>query len=126
VADKASHLQNEGICELVAFQLYKSYLQEKDKSVTYEDVDCLVNSSPEYREFRSMMENDFLLMYSTLSVRAVRKYLQKCLRARRVVTSSDKGRCYKCRRSGHVAWKCRTRCYRCKKVGHIVRDCRFR
>jgi len=123
LSEKATHSQNEGLCEAAALQMYLAYLLEEDKSVTYDDVAKLVRSSPDYCDFRVEMERNILSLYSTLTTRTLRKYFGRCMREKRIVLHSDPVRCYRCRRVGHVARNCCTRCYRCRRVGHVARNC---
>lgn len=121
LSDQATHQQNEGLCELAAFQARRAHLLDEKKPASYKDIQVLNRSSHEYVQFRQAMETNLRKLYRKATVKTLRTYLHRCRRERRIVIYVV--RCYRCQRVGHVARNCRTRCYRCRRVGHVARIC---
>ena len=121
LSDQATHEQNEGLCELAAFQARRAHLLDEKKPASYKDIQVLNRSSHEYVQFRQAMETNLRKLYRKATVKTLRTYLHRCRRERRIVIYVV--RCYRCQRVGHVARNCRTRCYRCRRVGHVARNC---
>jgi hypothetical protein len=85
LSDQATHEQNEGLCELAAFQARRAHLLDEKKPASYKDIQVLNRSSHEYVQFRQAMETNLRKLYRKATVKTLRTYLHRCRRERRIV-----------------------------------------